>query len=250
MDHKWKYVEGKTPSKRELVDWTEQHWMSFLQFCMFFISGEGENQKLSVTKQRWRETEGLLAMPNHPFEEFLYRVNKFPTDPGASEKRFFGKFSSMMRFCLGYLKNNPSKVTPTMRKFIEPNQRLNWCLTQTKIVPTDLGVDVVTLDPQDRSTQPFQNQPVATYEKQLTDSMLKTANLLNLLVDSIKPEEINKMPVKDRLAAIARMSYVYSIGKSFKPGKQIFKQLNIHAANREDLEKAVLAFAQPTPDEL
>ncbi len=242
MEHRWKVVEGKTPTSRELVVWTEGHWITFLQFLQNYIVQKDENWSISVTKARWHENEQFLTMPDHPFQEFLFRINQFSTDPMSSEKKFYYKLSSMMKFVLGYLKKNPSKITGKMKEIIEPNPRLNWCLTQTKIVTTGTGIDVVVPDHQQRVDPARPMQEIASYQQQMVEATIKVTNLLTQLIESVKPDEIAKMPIKDRLMAIGRMSYVFTVGKNFKPGKLIFKQLNIHAAGREELEAAMMDF--------
>lgn len=64
--------------------------------------------------------------------------------------------------------------------------------------------------------------------------------MAEMLLD-IPPEDIKKMSPKDRLMAAARMAPFLNMTKNFKPGKQIFKQINIHGAGREELEAAMLA---------
>jgi hypothetical protein len=244
---KWRAIIGKNPTKRELVTWDEGQWICFLRFCELFIvksderTKDGSGVSLKVTDAKWREVEGFLDMPDHPFQEFLYRIDKFTYDPTATRMKFFWRLSSMVKFVLGYLRQNPSIVTTKMREIIEPNPRFSWCLSQTKIVGTSVGA-VVTPDKEERVTNHTTNMEVASYEKNLADAVLKTTNLLVRLVDSIKPEEIEKMPVKDRLMAVGRMSYIFTVGKSFKVGKGIFKQININMAGREELEKAMLDF--------
>lgn len=246
-ESKYRAVQGKNPSKRELVTWDEGQWICFLRFCEIFVSTsekkttDGSGVKFKVTEAKWREVEGFLDMPDHPFQEFLYRIDKFTYDPSANATKFYWKFLSMVKFVLGYLKSNPSIVTEKMREIIEPNPRFNWCLTQTKVVETIVGPMVVP-DREERVGNHPTNMDIASYEKNLADAVTKTTNLLVRLVESVKPEELEKMPVKDRLMAIGRMSYVFTVGKSFKVNKGVFKQINIHAADRDTLEAALLDF--------
>lgn len=239
--NKWQPVVGKSPTKRELANWTEAHYIHFLRFCEFFIhyTEKGE-PKVSVTKERWHKAEDLLNMPDHPFHEFLYRINHFSIDPNSSEKKFYFKLISMMKFVLGYLRSNPALVGDEMKKIIEPNARFNWCLTQTRVVDTAVG-PVVVPDSQMRVGEFHNNQPLATTEQNLLSAMNRAINLFNVVAESITPEEIKKMAPKDKLLAMARMFPLFSVTKNFKPGKQIFKQINIHAAGREELESAMLA---------
>ena len=245
---KWSAVRGKSPTKRELSAWTEKQWICFIQFCLVFIehtderTKDGTGWKMTFSRKKWREAEEFLDMPNHPFQEFLYRIDKFSDSPLNTEKKFFAKLSSMMKFCLGYLRHNPSLVSPTMRSLIEPNPRLNWCLVQTKIIDTAVGQVVVS-----RTDRPVgvvhDNESVASHEKRLFDASIRATDILTKLMENVdaRSAELNKMPLKDVLMAIGRMSYVFSVGRQIKIGKGIFKQINIHAAGREELEQAMLS---------
>lgn len=236
MDSKWKIVQGKIPTKRELADWKPDHYIHFLRFCEHFIVQKEDGHLIvSVTKERWRSAEQILAMPDHPFQEFLYRINRFTFQPDASEKKFNFKFGSMMRFVLGYLRDNPILISDEMRKIIEPNEKLNWCLKTTTITQTPMG-PILTPNEMGGSIAPL--------EQRLMESVNKAINLFDLLTGSIDAEELKKMSVKDKLAAVARLAPFLNSAKNFKPGKQIFKQINIHTSDRETLESALLAVAK------
>lgn len=236
----WKVVAGVSLNKRTLSEWGEKQYVTFLRFCEFFIVVKNGVQTLAITKERWRESEEFLK-DDHPYQEFLYRINLFSFDKGATEKKFAYKLMNMMRVVLGYLRENPALITPTLKEIIEPNPRFNWCLKQTKIVTTKSGFDVVVPDnaePLGEGRGPVGS--VATHQQKLIESMNRVTNVMDMLANSITPEEIKKMSAKDRLAALARMSFVFGLSKSVKPSKNIFKQIKIQVAGREELEEAML----------
>ena len=241
--HKYITVQGKNPTKRELVSWDEKHWMHFIQFLKFFIvKDEDGNSKFKVSKSRWLEAEGFLEMPNHPFQEFMYRINRFSFDAGMNEKKFYFKLASMIKQTLQYIRENPSIVSPKMREAIEPEPRLAWCLKQTTIRNTAVGQ---VLAPNAVRDIGFlgDNSPAVAHEQRLMEAAIKVTNLLTKMVDSVnaREDELKKMPLREVLSAIGRMSYVFSVGRQLKVSKGVFKQINIHAAGREELEAAVLA---------
>lgn len=244
---KWSVVKGKNPTKRELAVWKEGQWITFLRFCEVFIEKTGDRTKdgtgvtIKVTDKKWREVEGFLDMPDHPFQEFLYRIDKFTDDPTATRNKFYYKLVTMTKIVLGYLRANPSIVTTTMREIIEPNPRLNWCLQTTKIVDTAVGAIVVP-DKVERVGISHTNQEVASYEKNLADAVTKVTNLLVRIIESISPEDLEKMSAKDKMMAVGRMSYVFTVGKSFRVNKGVFKQININSASRDQLESLMLEF--------
>ena len=187
------------------------------------------------------EAEGFLEMPNHPFQEFMYRINRFSYDAGMNEKKFYFKLASMIKQTLQYIRENPSIVSPKMREAIEPEPRLAWCLKQTTIRNTAVGSVLV---PNSREIGMFgDNLPAVAHEQRLMEAAIKVTNLLSHLVDSVnaRETELNKMPLRDVLNAIGRMAYVFSVGKQLKPSKNVLKQINIHTAGRDELEAAILA---------
>lgn len=240
--NKWKVVESKSPTKRELSTWTEKQWITFLQFCLFFINEKEDGTfTVAVTKEKWVQAEIFLSMPDHPFQEFLYRINFFTFDPKATPKKFWYKLTAMMKVTLGYLRINPSIISDEMKKIIEPNPRFNWCLKQTKVVDSPIG-EIVVPDTTETVTHVHTNQSIATYEHQLQEAMIKSTNLLTRLVETLGKKDLNKMDTKDLLMAVGRMSWIFSAGRQMKPNSQVFKQINIHSADRDTLEKAMLDF--------
>lgn len=238
-ESKFKVLAGKTPTKSELASWEEGRYVIFLRFCEIFISDKGGELKLGVTKQKWHEVESFLEDGDHPFNEFLYRINFFSFQPQASEKRFYFKLIRLMQTILGYLKDNPSLITPRLKDIIEPNPKFNWCLTTTKVIDTALGPVVV---PNKEGIDPRYANTPAPYEARLIDAMTQATDLISKLAGSITDEDIKKMSSKDKLLAFARLLPVFNLSKTIKPGKTVFKQINIHAADRETLEAGLLAF--------
>lgn len=246
MLHKWSAVEDKFPSKRELASWDEGHWISLLRFYEVFIRIKEETNEhyMSVSKEKWIEAEGFLKMPDHPFHEYLYRINRFTFSPGASEKKFFYKMSAMMRATLGYLRENPARITEKMRGIIEREPRFAWCLKQTKVVDVGAGFNIVVPDKDMPGVDGTRTQDLATFEQQLTEAIMKTTNLVVSIVESISVEDLKKMATDKKLSAIAKLVPLLKIGQGFRPGTQVFKQINVHNADRETLEKAMLEFSK------
>lgn len=242
MESKWRAIQGKSPSRRDLATWQGKQFICFAQFCLFFVtySEDGLQSKVSVTKEKWRQAEEFLGMPDHPFQEFLYRINHFTFDPNASEKKFYYKLISMMKHILGYVRSNPGIISDEFRTLVEPHPRLNWCLQQTRVVETAVG-PVLAPDKMQKVGDMHSMQSVASIEQRLSEVLSKGISTFELLLSSISADDIKKMTTKDKLLAAARLHPFFTFAKGFKPGKQVFKQINIHAASREDLEKAILA---------
>lgn len=225
----WQPVKGKLFTPRDLANFTEERYITFLQFCVQFMVPSEEGPKYSNTKDLWLKSEEIMLMPDHPFEEYLWRINFFSTNKDASYRKFFAKLLVMMNTTLKYIQRNPSVVTDEMRKIIEMYPRFEWALKQTAIVPTQMGTEVMV-----------QKSGVASFDEQLYNAGVKTVNMLERLVDSISDRDIKNMKSRDKMIAIGRLGYVFQIAKSLKPNRQIFQQINIHGADRDTLEKALL----------
>lgn len=228
----YRSVKGKFFTQRELASFSPERYVTFLRFCEQFMVPSEEGPKYSNNKELWLKSEGVLQMPDHPFQEFLWRINFFSTDPNSSYRKFFAKLLTLMNTTLKFIQRNPSVVSDEMRKIMEMYPRFSWALTQTAIVPTPAG-DVVV-----------QKNGVAPYEQQLAEAAIKTTNLLTRLVDSISEKDIIKLSPRDKLIAIGRLGYLFTIAKNIKPNKQIFNQINIHGQSREDIEKSLLALTK------
>lgn len=225
----WKSVKGKFFSQTELANMTEARRITFLRFCEQFMIPSKDGPKYSNTKELWLDAERIMDMPDHPFQEYLWRINFFSTDKDASYRKFFAKLLTLMNTILKYLQINPSLITDDMRKIMEIYPRFSWALTQTAIVPTINGGEVVV-----------QKSGTAPFEQRLYEVGLKTVNMLERLVDSISEKDLKEMKGRDKLIAIGRMGYIFTVAKNLKPNKQVYKQFNFVNASAEDLEKVLL----------
>jgi hypothetical protein len=235
-EEKFASVKGKIPTKEDLLLWSPGKYIQFIRFCEFFIV----DNKLSVTKARWRQCEEVLTMPDHPFHEFLYRINFFTFSPDANEKRFYFKLVNFIKSVLGNIQANPSIVTDEMKNVLEHNEKFKWALQQTKVVESSVGP---VLAPEINQIDQGSKSTVVpdTFQHQITEAALKVVNLTRRLAESISDQDLRKLSGKDRIIALSRLSFIFSVSKNMKPGKQIFQQINIHSAQREDLESALLS---------
>lgn len=242
MITRWRAVTGKNPAKRDLAGWDEDHWITFLRFCLLFIVTEEKKQKIAVTEKSWREIEAeLLSDPNDSRNEFLFRVNQFTFNKDASFRKFYAKLSSIIMFTLGYLRANPSLVSTKMRNIIEPNPRLNWCLSQTKVVETAVGEVVAPENTQDIGVYgTARTQTLPSVEKRLLDANIKLTDLFTKLIESIDAREFKKLTTKEKLAAVTQLRSVLAMNRGIKINAGVFKNININASSRQDLENALL----------
>lgn len=229
----FKSVKGKMFTQRELASFTSSRYVTFLRFCEQFMVPSETGPKYLNNKDLWLKAHEVMDMPDHPFQEYLWRINFFSTDENASFRKFFAKLLALMNSVLKFIQKNPSVVTDEMRKILEAYPKFAWALTQTAVVTTETVGEVVV-----------QKNGTVPYEQQLVDAAIRTTNLLTRLVDSISAKDIEKLSPRDKLLAIGRLGYLFTISKNLKPNQKIYNTLNINGLGREDAEKALLAFSK------
>lgn len=234
MKNKWYSVKGVPFTLRDLANWGESDYLTFLQFYAVFTKTTDEGTKYSPTQAAWLKAHEFLKDENHPFNEFLYRIDYFPTNAEASFRKFFTKFMFMWTRVLKYIQKNPSLVTDNMRAFIEKYPGIAWSLKQVEVVETKLGIEVVK----------GQNPTVASVEEKTATAAYKVVNFLERLVDSIDDKDIKKLSVRDRATIASRLVPAIAALKGVKVGTQIFNQINIHSQSREELEASLLAVSR------
>lgn len=246
LAYTYKAVTGAIPTKRDLADWPEEKFIGFYHFVLLFVRKNGKGETVIQTPEKLvREVEKYLFQRNHPYQEFIFRIDRFTDSPGFSTRKYYYRVAALLRQVGNYLRANPSVVSPKLEAVIKPEPRFNWCLRLTKLAETKLGAEVVvyenTDDLQDGMQEPV--KPV-TYEQKYIEAVLKATDVFSMVAKSIKKKDIDALPPKDKIIALSRLSFVANLHKSFRPGTSAFKQINIFAANREDLEGAMLHFGK------
>lgn len=244
LDQAYRAVRGRLPRHREISAWTEKQYLDYLGFVEHFCSESPKTHQTSiiVTKVNWASAEKVLTLPYHPWQEILYRIDRLTKDTRFHSGSIYIRIAAYNRTVLGYLKNNPAAVTDEMKKVIEPNPRLNWCLKHFKDVETQIGGTVVLPDTADNTGQFSKPISQRSPDKVMLEGQLAVFNLFELLAKSIKPGDIKEMDVRDKISALQKLSFIFSAASKFKANSQTFMQINVNSAKREDLEKAILDF--------
>ena len=229
----YKTVKNKNFRSTELAQWGEKQYITFLRFVEQFMVPSEEGPKYSGINDLWRKAEEVMLMPDHPFQEYLWRIDRFTSGKDTSYRKFFKKVNDLMQTVLKFIQNNPAVVTDEMRKILEMYPRFAWSLKQSAIVETTMGFPVVA--PQ---------AALASFDQRLYNAGVKTVDLLEKLVDSISDRDLKTMKARDKMIAIGRMGYIFNIAKSLKPNTKIFNTININGASREELEASLLRNAR------
>jgi hypothetical protein len=244
LDTAYRAVRGALPRRREVAEWKEQQFLDFINFIEHFCEPKRGTLSVIVTKAKWEAAEKTLDLPYHPWQEILYRIDRLTKDTRFNAGSIYIRIAAYNRAVLGYLKNNPAAVTDEMRKKIEPNPRLNWCLKQFTDTTTKIGTDIVL--PHTTDATGSYPKPIAhrSGEKMMLEGQMRVFNLFEIIAGSIKAKEVKELDVRDKISALQKLSFIFNAAKSFKANSQTFINLNVNAAKREDLEKALLDFGK------
>ena len=245
-EQKYRAIKGVQFKKRDGADFSPEKWTALLKFAQFFIS-EKDKYDFSIEKRKQFE---LRAMEEPFWLEFSVRIDQPLFKDNATPRGFSMRAMSLIREPLNWLKSNPFAITEEMRKIMEKSDRMNWALEPFKSVKTKIGAEIVkvnnkeTTDPNMANVQPASSN-LTLPEVQLNHALLAMTSILKNLTKGISSEAIKKMSAETRIKLATGM--VQSLGKTFatyKPNKQVFKQLVVNNASKDDLERAILDFNQ------
>lgn len=241
--NRFRAVTNTLPRRYDISQWNEDRFLQFFELVNAFT----EEGTIKIKSEVLLAQEQKALSGTYPFlEEMFHRMNQFTTDPNATPRKFYMRFTNVVRNVGEYIKLNPSKVTDPMRAIIEPNPRMAWMLNHYKIKETKMGIKVVdtdNLETVDRGNTSRVANPKDP-QLQILESMLELTDALKHLTKGITQKDIKKLSVKDRITLSSRIIELVSKGKSYKPNIGTFKQIVIHKADRDDLEKAILDMNQ------
>lgn len=235
MSTKYRAVKGTLPKKRDLVDWDYEKFLAYMQL----VDALTENGKFNITG----ETRKAVELNDNPFwDEFLTRIDR-PFGK-ADNSSFRMRLMTMNRTVGGYLKSNPWIITQEMRAIMDKNKIVNWVLDAFVDKETPLGAmvtvpnNIETTEPGRPNASPAQTN-VSLPATQYQQALLNIVSMLKTLTESIKPNDLKKMQTEKKIQSInSLMTTVSKELSRASPSTMVFKQLNIHSASREELEKA------------
>jgi len=229
----YKEYEGVSLKKVMLENWTDAHFLNWIRLVHFFT--DKTEKKLRFTElslKAFREA----CRENEMWKEWMYRIeaNKLDYDIGTIS----GRFLNSNRLIGSYLQGNPHKVTNQMRGIMEINIYLKKYIEPFTTKTSAIGADIVTTNSDDLARFEL---PEVQYHK----AMLKMSKVADELLDKISRTDIKKMSPKDRISlANTLLGTLSRVQGGHKPNMQIFKQLVINQAGRQDLESAMLEYTQ------
>jgi hypothetical protein len=234
MKTKYRAVQGKLPRKNEVAEWSQEK----LYALVLLVEALTKEGKYEITG----ETRKAVEMNDNPFwEEFLIRIDR-PFGK-ANNVQFKMRFTTLVRVALSWLKSNPFAISEEMRVIMKKNPRLAWALNAFQVTTTDIGAEIVTVNNREETDPAVANvsasSNVTLPEAQYNQALLNLASILSNLTKGISQNELKKLGVEDRIKLANTL--LKTLGQQFnkyKPNSMVFKQLNIHNASKDDLEKA------------
>ena len=231
LKNKHKEIVGQTLRKDHLKKWDEQKFLEWFRM-MHHFAPKGDWIWNDVTLKAYCEQ----AATKPHWEEWMWRfsMNSEETKPNHIGRPITG----FVRHIGEYLQSNPFVITPQMKEIMLGNKTLTKYTEPFKVITTAIGAEIVVPNVDDGSVLTL---PEVQYHK----ALLKMSALANALTEGITEEHIKKLAPDERIKlALSIVKMMSTIQGGQKPNTQIFKQLIVNNAGRDDLEKAMLAYAE------
>lgn len=245
MSSKLRAVKGKLPKKAEIIDWPEEKILSLLAFCRIFF--EGDSYCVDTPRRELAESR---AADEPYWEEFLIRIDKPLGSKDATHQMFRIRLMTLLRNTLAWLRSNSFAITDRLKVELASSPRFKWSLETFVEKTTEIGGTVVSLQNRDTTDPAMPN-----YKRSVTDveppqirfnkALMQMTEVFELLIKDIKPRDIREMGTKDRIkSATAIAATLTKTFKEYKPNVTVFQNINVHSAEREELEKALTDYQE------
>ena len=234
-------VQGNLWKKVDIQEWNEKSYLAFFECVNRFTRIKDGEQKIVVSTEDLMKLEQDAFSGQYPFlMELVTRIDQMTTDPKATPHKFYVRFVAILRQVGAYIKQHPSIVTDEMRKVIEANARIAWCLVHYENKVTKIGATIVTetkLDNVDANKEVMSNPHPQLMSM---ETELKLVDLANRMIKGVKVKDLRHLSTKDRIMLALAITKSNRGSRPAQVGT--FNQLVINKAGREDLEKAMLEF--------
>lgn len=230
VKNKHKHLVGVKLRKTDFAQWDEKRFMKWFEMVHFFAP-KGKYDVTDVSIRAFQER----CKEEQVWEEWMHRYEIAGDD--FVPKRFVNQLSGITGTLGAYLQENPHAITNDMRSVMKANPYLTKYTEPYTIKELDNGMEVVTT-----------NQEGGKYtlpEIQYHKAMLKMSALANDLVSGITKDDIKKMAPAERIKLSNMLVTTMSrLQGGHRPNIQIFKQLVVNEAKREDLESALIEMSR------
>lgn len=237
----YKIVIGKFPKYEDLRDWSDEKWLTFISFLDFFIKSYDNSEKWHCSGDRIAEFEAI-ATPQHQWYEFYNRMNQ-PKETTTPQK-FRIKIHSMAMHCLGYLKKHPALISEGIKTALDHHPVvLGWALKQYKISETLAGDPIVRRDTEVFNPGGKSQMNMPSINTKMMTSLVKVADIVEMLASGITASEIKGMETKDKLTQLGKLLPILTTLGKAKSSANHFTQINVSSSTK-DIEKQMLEFVK------
>lgn len=231
LKEKHRDIVGQTIRKNHLPQWDELRFMEFFAMIHHFCpKGEWMWNPLAVkTFCQQAETRPI-------WEEWMWRFEMLKET--TKIKSISGKIMVLLPIIGTYLQSNPHNITVKMRERMKGHVKLAKYTEPFKVVQNELGADLILPNTDE-------GHELTLPEVQYHKAILKMSAIANDLIEGLTKDQLKKMSADDRIKLSLQIINTMSrVTGGQKPNLQIFKQLVVNNASREDLEKAMVAYTQ------
>ena len=226
---KHKDLVGKRFRKTDFAQWDEVKFMNWFKMVHFFTTED----KLSVTDVSIRAFQAR-AKENPRWEEWMWRYEV--AGDTFEVISFQNRLITTNRIMGAYIQENPHVITNDMKGVMEANDSLRKYTEPFVVKELENGMEIVGSN--------MENGKYALPEVQYHKALLKMAAMANDLMTGITKDDIKKMSPGERIKlANALTTTMSKLQGGHRPNIQIFKQLVLNQAGREDLEAAMVEMA-------
>ena len=242
---KFRLIRGEMPKLKDLQDWGPGKILSFLNFFDHFTHDGVIKINLDL-----RRAAELQASDNHYWTEFLQRIDVADRLGAGTNTKFRLRLTTMARVILMYLKKNPFEITEEMSRIMTANPRCHWALNSFKEESTRIPtISTVTMNNHE-NTDPFvpniqsKMTQMDTPMVQFNEAVMHLTSILKNLTKGISAADMKKMSTADKLKhSNALMNSLAKVFSQYKPNNMVFKQININASSKDELEQAILDYS-------
>jgi len=229
----FKKYSGVSLRKDDLKNWTDAHFIAWFQLIHHFTI----EKKLKFTELAFNAFR-QKARDNDFWNEWMHRMEAHLRDYDI--QKISGRVLNMNRVIGGYLQANPHVVTTQMKGMMEASEYLAKYAQPFTTEKSAIGADIIKVNNDDLSQ--FKMPEVSYHE-----AMLKVSNLANDLLSTISKQDLKKLSPKDKIIlANTLLQTMSKVQGGQKPNMQVFKQLVINQAGRQELESAMLEYTKAT----
>ena len=237
-------VKGKVPTATEMAAWPHDKWMDVLRFLLFFIEKDKEtnNESFKFTDDKRHVLDEFLEIPNHPFQEFMYRIDKWLGEASNNDYRY--KFQAFSRIVLSYIKKHPSLVDENMNIILKDYpQRLGWAKGQYTTGETRAGTIV------ERDTAADNATPVKmpSLQAKMMNSLVLLTDMYETIAESVAGKDIKQMKLSEKMKALKDLSFVFTVAGK-KQGSNHLTQININTKDPKAIEEGMLDFIKKSQE--